>query len=206
MLAEIEEAPQVVDPTVASWPRSQQELIVVRTQLAGTFSLSSVLAQFSTQITHCGLSSWTHKAKCIFHAGGNERTPSLFFSDKTGTFKCFSCGEHGDVFDILSRLEGSPWWVVVERLLLDEPLLLNGVDINSEPDVDLSFEINLELSTKLRTWLKGREKLKTHSDDALWAERTFAKIDERLASAQTATRQELIGFKVQIEMDMLRRQ
>lgn len=43
---------------------------------------------------HCGL--------CPFHA---EKTPS-FFVFQDNRFKCFGCGEHGDVIDFVQRLHG----------------------------------------------------------------------------------------------------
>lgn len=42
------------------------------------------------------------KALCIFH---NDTHPSMSFKD--GYFKCFACGVHGDVIDLVSKLTGS---------------------------------------------------------------------------------------------------
>ena len=43
------------------------------------------------------------KGLCPFH---NERTPSFYVFPETGTWKCFGCGEGGDVFTFVQKREG----------------------------------------------------------------------------------------------------
>ncbi len=43
------------------------------------------------------------KAKCPFH---NERTPSFFVSPSRGTYYCFGCQAHGDIFTFVEQFEG----------------------------------------------------------------------------------------------------
>src|SRR3989344_5693336 len=43
------------------------------------------------------------KARCPFH---KERTPSFMVSPERGTYYCFGCGEKGDIFSFVERIEG----------------------------------------------------------------------------------------------------
>jgi DNA primase len=43
------------------------------------------------------------KGLCPFHS---ERTPSFYVFPETGTWKCFGCGENGDVFSFVEKQQG----------------------------------------------------------------------------------------------------
>jgi DNA primase len=52
-------------------------------------------------------------ANCPFHG---EKTASFHVRDHEGTYKCFGCGEGGDVFGLCMKLEGVSFPEAVERL------------------------------------------------------------------------------------------
>jgi DNA primase len=55
----------------------------------------------------------TWKGSCVFHG---ERTPSFHVYPEDGHFKCYGCGEHGDVFKFLQKLQGKEFPEVVREL------------------------------------------------------------------------------------------
>jgi DNA primase len=55
----------------------------------------------------------TFKACCPFHG---ERTPSFHVYPEDKHFKCYGCGEHGDVFKFLQKLQGKEFPEVVRAL------------------------------------------------------------------------------------------
>ena len=55
----------------------------------------------------------TYSGKCPFH---KERTPSFHVSPERGTYKCFGCGEGGDVFSFLQKMDGTDFPTVLKQL------------------------------------------------------------------------------------------
>src|SRR3989344_7460956 len=55
------------------------------------------------------------KANCPFHS---EKTPSFMVSRERGLWKCFGCGEGGDVFAFIQKHEGLSFPEVL-RILAD---------------------------------------------------------------------------------------
>lgn len=53
------------------------------------------------------------KALCPFHI---EKTPSFMISPERQTFKCFSCGEGGDIFSFVEKMEGLDFYNALKLL------------------------------------------------------------------------------------------
>ena len=47
-----------------------------------------------------------YKARCPFH---NERTPSFYVSPERGSYHCFGCQAHGDIFGFVESIEHIPF-------------------------------------------------------------------------------------------------
>ncbi len=54
-----------------------------------------------------------HKALCPFHS---EKTPSFMVSPQLQIFKCFGCGEGGDIFSFYSKMENVPFSEALNEL------------------------------------------------------------------------------------------
>lgn len=54
-----------------------------------------------------------YKGLCPFH---HEKSPSFFVNEQMNFYKCFGCGEHGDVFNFLQKYEGLTFKEALESL------------------------------------------------------------------------------------------
>nr|WP_245201726.1 CHC2 zinc finger domain-containing protein [Sphingomonas trueperi] len=64
-------------------------------------------------------SSGGFKGLCPFH---KERTPSFHVSDASGTYHCYGCGAHGDLFRWVQDSEGVDFKEAVRRLSDGDPI------------------------------------------------------------------------------------
>jgi DNA primase len=71
------------------------------------------------------------KALCPFH---QERTPSFYVVPGKGFYKCFGCGESGDVFGFLMKQLGLSFQEAVEKLAAREGITIPSRDSRPEDD------------------------------------------------------------------------
>lgn len=72
--------------------------------------LSELIGEYGIDIKRAGSAV---KACCPFH---NEKTPSFHINNDKGFYKCFGCGEHGDIFTFVQKYEGIPFIEAVRKL------------------------------------------------------------------------------------------
>ncbi len=108
-----------------------------------------------------------YKAACPFHS---EKTASFFVSESLQRFKCFGCGESGDVITFLEKYEGMTFVEALEYLADQAGITLTKVARSKQDDerdqllavLDLAKEYYHYLLTKhdagadARTYLKHR--------------------------------------------------
>ena len=75
-----------------------------------TFSISNVIGRY-VKLKRSGAGKWL--CLCPFH---HEKTPSCNIDDREGFFKCFGCGEGGDVIKFIERIKGCDFKQAVDYL------------------------------------------------------------------------------------------
>jgi hypothetical protein len=192
---------------VDDWPYSIKELKSAKSILYRTMSFSDIAKRYSRGVIPVWHADFTHKCICPFHSEGRERTPSLYFSEKTKGFHCFGCSVHGDLFSFLSMSEGRPWPFIVSDFL-------SGGDIGSE-EIDKvessSFayidhsDVCFELSVMLRSYLAPFRDKPVYKKEREWVEWVFARIDIRFANPKALSTEQARSFQMQIDREVYRR-
>lgn len=128
-----------------------------------------------------------YKSRCPFHSGGNERTPSLHYSDTKNIYHCFGCHSSGNKIDFIKNYLKTPYYIALERAA-------SIIGINSSSDFDLSEVSSLSKRSPeetvsfyihkagllLRENLKAFEGANKYKSCKKWTDKQFAKLDKCL--------------------------
>lgn len=92
------------------------------------------------------------KALCPFHT---EKSPSFMVNPALGIFKCFGCGEAGDVYAFVEKMEGEGFGQVVERLARDAGVTLTKTSLGQKQQDDRQplFELNEKVTELFEKYL-----------------------------------------------------
>ena len=98
---------------------------------------------------------------CPFH---NEKTPSFSVSPRRGIFKCFGCGEGGDVIRFVMKSEGLSFFDAVTKLADNANISLPKISGYNKEDEDkkkehnkLIYEINKEAASFFYSSIKNSD-------------------------------------------------
>ena len=79
------------------------------------------------------------KAPCPFHP---EKTPSFMVSPELQIYKCFGCGESGDVFSFLEKYEGMEFYEALKYLAQKVGVKLKPTKFNLGSEKDALYRVN----------------------------------------------------------------
>lgn len=79
-------------------------------EIKARIELSELIASYGIQVRSAGVSK---KACCPFH---HEKTPSFNINDSKGFYHCFGCGESGDVFKFVQKMDGLTFAEAAKKL------------------------------------------------------------------------------------------
>ncbi len=108
--------------------------------------MSEVVQGYIPVVTRSGR-NW---AKCPFHGNGNERTPSFAINDRDGFYHCFGCGESGDMFTFVEKMDHVSFNEAVEILARKAGVELQTVAGKAErrdkDELETLFDLNKRIA------------------------------------------------------------
>lgn len=79
-------------------------------EIRNNLDITELVREYVPELTKSGRN---FRARCPFHS---ERTPSFFVNPEIGLYKCFGCGEGGDVIRFLSKIENIAYSEAIKLL------------------------------------------------------------------------------------------
>lgn len=140
-------------------------------EIKSRVNIADVVGQY-VKLERAGRSQ---RARCPFH---KEKTPSFFVSPERGTYICFGCGEKGDIFSFVQKIEGVEFKEALQELATRAGVVLKKMTPKSPQEVDARerlFQV-CEAATVFFV-----EQLQTHHEVLVYL-RSRALTDETIAA------------------------
>lgn len=112
-----------------------------RNQIKDDIKSRLSIVDFISKYVHLNKYGKDYKGKCPFHS---EKTASFVVSEGKGIFKCFGCGEHGDIINFLMKKENLPFLSALRRLSEESGIELPSINGGDVPHISEfnDFSIN----------------------------------------------------------------
>ena len=108
--------------------------------------MTEVVQSYIPVVTRSGR-NW---AKCPFHGNGNERTPSFAINDKDGFYHCFGCGESGDMFTFVEKMDHVSFNEAVEILARKAGVQLEtkagSYERKDKDELETLYDLNMRIA------------------------------------------------------------
>ena len=126
-------------------------------QIKERLNITDIIAGY-VRLTKAGVN---YKAMCPFH---NEKTPSFMASPSRQSWHCFGCGEGGDIFAFIQKIENIEFPEALKILAEKAGIVLERVDQKTRSEKDRIYEIcetatqffTQQLSNPITNYLHGR--------------------------------------------------
>ena len=119
--------------------------------------MSEVVQSYIPIVTRSGR-NW---AKCPFHGNGNERTPSFAINDRDGFYHCFGCGESGDMFTFVEKMDHVTFSEAVEILAKKAGVELEkragGAEKRDKDEIEALYDLNQRIANTFHYLLVSSE-------------------------------------------------
>lgn len=112
-----------------------------------------------------------YKALCPFHA---EKTPSFMVSPELQIYKCFGCGESGDVFSFLEKHEGMDFYEALKFLADRAGVKLKTRTYQQRGEKQRLYEVN-RYAQRFYSWVLTKHKAGKRALEYLTKERGLKK-------------------------------
>jgi hypothetical protein len=135
-----------------------------------------------------------YKVRCLWHSGGEERTPSLYIYEATNSFHCFGCQANGGVVEFMARCMGSSGCpgTLGYNLAIKELCKMAGITSGEsvaqfvtppkrKPEETIDYWV-LRAGNEIRRHLKTKEGRKDYDEWNSWANKRFKWFDSALDS------------------------